>query len=793
MRTTRPPDCCLALGTEELFAALESRTLMTASVSWVGIDLSLAGPSVVLGEGILGDDSSVTGAATIASLAGSQSGLPIDIASIAFGENGGMSFTRPGGVAPFVGQSGTDFRLSPSGYELGTHVGTYADGDGIGEFDRYVVERRSVFSTLRSTGRLIVRTTEITAAGVSYAQRGIDVTIVNGAPTAVTLYRNPLASKDISSDPGTVKLVTSWTADGVITFGNGEKLIFTRGNSVLGTEEQAIYFDPDAGDGRVSIGVAFNKSSFTAYTVPTENHPTFTYRGFITAKGPEVRALLGIPADSTLAGQTVVLTLAADGKTFALFRAEEFDMGGAHAVWSGVWATSGLSELYSLVPSPNDFVNQIQYLANQLILTDADKNQIVFSRTQGFGLAPAMFRAPHDLRETLGGGLGSPGFVFPRPVVEVAPEALDIDSDGHPIVYALEGSGDSSIWHREDLLDVTGGVALAAGQISVSPGDRHTWTVVGISSDGSVVLYQIGKLLSNFSAITFSDQTADPDSAVAGLHFGAGAVVFLSGGDGIATIGGRTLDGRLVVAELLSINAQTLAPQWRVTDVSAALATHGQDVPDWTGQLSGYSTQWGAVNIAGFDADGEMQVVWTAPGVATWYANNLSLISSAPAMSGRITTLVTGWRSIQMHAIGVSGDLISVWWAPELVGDWRFQNLTAEAGGVKLASTDHRGRDANMVAWMFGNTLNVATIDRDGNSQVYWWSMETDRWSLTKVNPPFDPQSLPTALVDGARDVHRYLHHQYFALNSQDELLRVYWQGSPTDEWIIENVGRGAI
>jgi hypothetical protein len=774
-------------GAAALMEALESRQLMSTNLTWVGVNLASGANSVMYADAVLADDLTLTGTQLFATPSGVQTGQPIDAVSMTFGAGGTMSITRGNGFAPFLTQDGTDFRRTPLSYVLGTHEATY-DADGpagqaIGQSVRLLVERRPEFTAYWTADRISVRLTRLTADGVEYRQIGLQVRADD-----VVVLENPSQSLE----DGVSKPILSRSDDGVITFGSGEKLIFARTPAQTNREQVAVYFDGDASDGTVGYGLGSMKSSMAQGVLPHAQQQQVVFRGWIATPNATARALLGV-TDPAAPGTNVVVTLSWGTSAFALYRPEGFGVAGQSPVWQGTWTTSRYSDLYSLVSSPSNVNEQLQLLTNKLCLVGADGQELVFLRSAGFTLAGGIYRTTaSEERFNFGAQLSTAVFAAPAASVGLLVQSGDIDAQGHPILYTVS-QYDPNQWFKVDLVTLTGGKPLVQGVVSraVGLGPREDWAFVGIASDGHVVGYEFTFLQSNYQQVRFVDYTQVVPDFFGGAMFTSQSTVFLDAGQGIAQVAGITTQGKFIVGRIEAHRAASGATAF--TDVTASLAQVGQTVPAWVGPISGYQTPWRGVAVAGFNAAGEMEVVWTAPVISGWRSNNLSVISGAPAMGGPIATQVTSWQGINMTARTTSGDLAVVWWAPELVGDWRYSNITVQTGAPKAAATDFRGRLSTLVAWEFGRTLNVASIGVDGITRVFWWEQDQAAWKITVVNPPFDAQDGPMALVPDVRDLARSDRHQFYAVNGDSDLLRVYWQSEPKDEWIISNVGEGAI
>ncbi len=154
------------------------------------------------------------------------------------------------------------------------------------------------------------------------------------------------------------------------------------------------------------------------------------------------------------------------------------------------------------------------------------------------------------------------------------------------------------------------------------------------------------------------------------------------------------------------------------TNLSADhLAARGLETPAFVGGLDSLRTSWGARNIVGLDADGQVQAVWWSPGLGSelWTVSNLSALAGAPRLVGSVTATETPWGGIQIHGTDERGHLIGLWWSPK-VGEWRVTDLTDKTGGVAL--------EAGSLTVRAGRFGGISTVGKsvDGDVVTYWWS-----------------------------------------------------------------------
>ncbi|QKK09637.1 MAG: hypothetical protein HND58_16665 [Planctomycetota bacterium] len=113
--------------------------------------------------------------------------------------------------------------------------------------------------------------------------------------------------------------------------------------------------------------------------------------------------------------------------------------------------------------------------------------------------------------------------------------------------------------------------------------------------------------------------------------------------------------------------------------------------PDWTtsnlttlfggpelraSSLASFVTPWGATNIAGLDADGNLSVYWWAPTSGGWNISTLSdVVEDAVLPVGKLSGLtVNSTGTINILGASEDGEVLRYWWKPG--GSWAMQNLT---------------------------------------------------------------------------------------------------------------------
>ncbi len=222
---------------------------------------------------------------------------------------------------------------------------------------------------------------------------------------------------------------------------------------------------------------------------------------------------------------------------------------------------------------------------------------------------------------------------------------------------------------------------------------------------------------------------------------------------------------------------------WKPNDITQNhLDKRGLATPSFAGGLDSFTTPWGAMNILGLDADGQVHAVWWSPGLGSplWTTTNLSEATGAPKLVGNITASATAWNGMQIFGTDERGHLIVVWWAPGPLG-WRWNDLTAEAAGEPLVPGSITGA---VTRW---NAIELVGRTADDQVATYWWAPGREAWtyeSITLQQSGATPRIVgPVSLAlgpDGSQHI--------AGVSAAGEVIHLYWLPDGQDLWRGENL-----
>jgi hypothetical protein len=192
----------------------------------------------------------------------------------------------------------------------------------------------------------------------------------------------------------------------------------------------------------------------------------------------------------------------------------------------------------------------------------------------------------------------------------------------------------------------------------------------------------------------------------------------------------------------------------------------GIETPDFVGQLTSFSTRWGAMNIVGLDSSGDVQTAWWSRSSHGWQVANLSNLTDAPRLTGAITATTTPWGAMQIFGTDGQGHLIALWWAPDAAG-WHWNDITAITSGAAL---DPGSLSVQLLPW---KSMAIVGKTTDNEIAAYWWTPST-RWVYESISQDLGisapditgPVSYQTT-VSGTQHI--------AGIDDEGHVIQIYW------------------
>lgn len=284
--------------------------------------------------------------------------------------------------------------------------------------------------------------------------------------------------------------------------------------------------------------------------------------------------------------------------------------------------------------------------------------------------------------------------------------------------------GDNDAWSVENIsIAVPGARAIASGMNAFTTIDGRIG-LAGIDTQGDLVLY-LQEATDAGLEWTFENLSQD-HLAPRGQEtpdFQGPLISYVTSWNALH-IAGLDSDG--------NIRAAWWAPgmpSWRTDNLSAVT-----NAPALGGGLTAFITEWGAVNLAGVSESGELTVTWWLPTFgADWRTSNLTGGIEGPLlMPTGASSFVTSWGALNIVGQRADGELAVYWWAPG-VSDWQVSSLSTVIPGARAP--------AGSVSGVTGSGGSVMLLGSDENGDVLRFSWTPGgEWAFEDLTPSLGEQ-----------------------------------------------------
>jgi hypothetical protein len=354
-----------------------------------------------------------------------------------------------------------------------------------------------------------------------------------------------------------------------------------------------------------------------------------------------------------------------------------------------------------------------------------------------------------------------------------------VTANGVTTVVAINDAGDillfrrfpgDSDWTRSNLSDDAGVDPVTAVVIFIDPATGRP-QVAGAAQAGVVVIEETAS-----GAWVVRNLTQE----IAGATPIVDSLFTLTPASGLVLVGGRNADGDVVIYGMTGTFAPNGERVWAYNNLSQSqLRAQGLSVPAFRSGLVTYVTPWDGLNVAGVDANGDIRVFWTAPGVAGWRETNLSAVAGTTPLTGDLTAYVAPWGGINVVGTDSAGHLVVTWWAPALGGNWQKNDFTAQFGGPNLRS---ESMTSYVTPW---GGLNVGGTTDDGRVIVYWWVPDAGgQWRIDNIQAGDDARRRPAHTLTSHVAPDGTFH--LVGVNQSGEVVDMRWQSGR--EWELEDL-----
>ena len=155
--------------------------------------------------------------------------------------------------------------------------------------------------------------------------------------------------------------------------------------------------------------------------------------------------------------------------------------------------------------------------------------------------------------------------------------------------------------------------------------------------------------------------------------------------------------------------------------------------PPMASGLTSYLTSWGGINIVGLDESGTVLASWWVPGFGgEWRIANLTNASGGPQFVGdSVTSFFTPWGATNVVGIDADGDLHAYWWTPN-TNEWQSANLTASIPDGEPRPASQLVGQSNLT---HGGEINIMGTDADtGELLRLFFRVDDNAWAVQNVS-----------------------------------------------------------
>lgn len=215
--------------------------------------------------------------------------------------------------------------------------------------------------------------------------------------------------------------------------------------------------------------------------------------------------------------------------------------------------------------------------------------------------------------------------------------------------------------------------------------------------------------------------------------------------------------------------------EWNFVDLTETF--NGQTM---AGGLSGFVTGWDALNVAGLNANGEVIVYWWAPGLTAWQTLNMTTDFSGQRLTGQLDAFVTPWGALNIAGLTAQGDVYTYWWAPGLSA-WQLANLT------QITATPPMAAGIEVAVGTAGD-MSIFGLDATNNLRMVRWTPTGDQtWRGSDVRARSNGPIVTTPLGSSSTGNSLLLGARASSATSRNLFLFTY--SISGDTWVATDTG----
>lgn len=287
------------------------------------------------------------------------------------------------------------------------------------------------------------------------------------------------------------------------------------------------------------------------------------------------------------------------------------------------------------------------------------------------------------------------------------------------VLYTRTSDG---LWGQRNLTEAIPGSEPILDELHYMVDATGAFFLIGFTETGDAVRYALGNDSDRWTYRNITEVDLEPSGADI-PYIVSEIAPYATGWNGL-NAAGIDEDG-----QVWSVWWAPGLANWAASNLSEVTGTRARFV----GDLTVYTTPWNGINIAGVGEDGHLRVVWWVPEFNShWEESDLTDLVGGPKLDPyTLTSYTTDWGGLNIAGFDTdSGRLVQYWWAPDQV-QWQVSDMTALVGDpwdvVDLRGVSATDRSLNLVT-------TVANDSGDLSVQRSFWQPGMAGWQTIDVS-----------------------------------------------------------
>jgi hypothetical protein len=284
---------------------------------------------------------------------------------------------------------------------------------------------------------------------------------------------------------------------------------------------------------------------------------------------------------------------------------------------------------------------------------------------------------------------------------------------------------DAGFWRAVNLTDRIDGAENVVSTITVFTDKAGKSQVAGLTAAGEMVTYVFDPAaqsgVGEWSYLNLSEEFLTPQGEATPVFVGP-LISYVTDWNGL-NIAGLDAEG-----DIVAVWSGNGGVEWHASNLTTII-----NAPPMTSGLSAYLTSWGGINIVGLNGSGRVVAAWWVPG-NQWQQADLTTASQGPTLTGAsLTSFVAPWGALNIAGLDASGDMIAYWWVPNDDNRWKFANLTSALADDEPRPTLQLQSQTNA---SHRGEMNILGTDATTGDllRLYWRVEDGGAWQVQNVS-----------------------------------------------------------